>query len=115
MIQRLNYTVFILDDAAQDLQNIHAYIQHQFSASLANEISQEIMDGILMLENNPYLGTTIPQLTALGMTDYRHMVIMNKNRVVYELDHKNTQIFVYLICNERQDYDAVIQARIFRI
>ena len=113
-MQRLNYTVFILDDAAQDLQNIHAYIRHQFSASLANKISQEIMDGILMLETNPYLGTTIPQLLALGMTDYRHMVIMNKNRVIYELDNKNQQVFVYLICNERQDYDSVIQARIFR-
>ena len=110
----MSYTVFILDEAAQDLWNIRAYIQHQFSESLANDIYQEIMNGILMLENNPYLGTTIPQLTALGMTDYRHMVIMNKNRVVYELDDRNQQVFVYLICNERQDYDAVIQARIFR-
>lgn len=110
----MSYDVFILDDAEQDLLNIHAYIQHQFSASSANEIYQEIRDGILLLETYPELGSVIPQLAALGMTDFRHMVIMHKNKVVYELDKKNSRIFVYLICTERQDYDAVIQARIFR-
>lgn len=110
----MSYSVFILDDAEQDLLNIHAYIASQFSASLANEIYQEIRDGILLLETHPELGNLIPQLAALGMTDYRHMVVMNKNRVVYELDKKNMRIFVYLICSERQDYDAVIRRRIFR-
>lgn len=110
----MNYSVFMLDDAEQDLRNIHAYIQGQFSLSLANEIYEEIRDGILQLEKHPQLGSIIPQLAALGMLDYRHIVIMKKNRVVYELDKKNKCIYVYLICTERQDYDAVIRQRILR-
>lgn len=110
----MSYTVLMLGDAEQDLWNIHAYIQDQFSEPLANSIYQEIRDGILLLEDNPNLRTMIPQLAALGMTDYRHMVVMKKNRVVYEIDKKNQLVYVYLICTERQDYDSVIRRRILR-
>ncbi len=103
--------MLILDDAEQDLWNIHATIKHQFSDSLADGIYQEIRDGILSLEDNPNLGTVIPQLAALGMIDYRHMVILKKNRVVYELDKTNERIYVYIIYNDRQDYDAVLRQR----
>jgi toxin ParE1/3/4 len=110
----VSYTVLMLDDAEQDLWRIHAYIQSQFSESLANEIYQEIRDGILLLEENPKLGHIIPQLAALGMNNYRHMVVMGKNRVVYELDQINRRVYVYLICNDRQDYDAVLKHRIMQ-
>ncbi len=110
----MSATVLLLDDAEQDLRNIHATIKNRFSDRLANEIYREIRDAILLLEENPYLGTVIDQLAALGMTNYRQMVVMQKNRVVYELDQKNALIYVYLICNERQDYDAVLRRRILQ-
>jgi plasmid stabilization system protein ParE len=110
----MSFTVLMLDDAEQDLLDIHAYIQNRFSEFLANEIYQEIRDGILMLEDNPHLGTTIPQLAALGMINFRHMVVMQKNRVVYEMDVPNQLIYVFLVCTERQDYDSVLRKRIMR-
>jgi toxin ParE1/3/4 len=110
----VNYSVLMLDVAEQDLWRIHAYIQSQFSESLANQIYQEIRDGILLLEDNPKLGQIIPQLEALGMNNYRHMVVLGKNRVVYELDQINRLVYVYLICNDRQDYDAVLRRRILQ-
>lgn len=110
----MSYTVLILDDAQQDLRDIHAYIRGRFSTSLANDVYQNIKNGILSLENHPKLGTTVPQLSALGMTDYRHMVVMKKNRVVYELDNKNALVYVYLVCTERQDYDTLVRRRILR-
>ncbi len=110
----MSFTVLILNDAEQDLRNIHAYIQNQFSESVANDIYREIRDKILLLENNPNFGTMVPQLAALGMTNFRHMVVMKKNRVVYEIDMKNDLVYIYLICTGRQDYDTVIRDRILR-
>lgn len=65
-----------------------------------------------MLEDHPELGTVIPQLAALGMIAFRQMLVMKKNRVVYELDQKNELVYVHLICSDRQDYDAVVQRRV---
>jgi toxin ParE1/3/4 len=110
----VSYSVLMSDDAEQDLWHIHAYIRSQFSDALANEIYQEIRNGILLLEDNPKLGHVIPQLAALGMNNYRHMVVMGKNRVVYELDQINRLVYVYLVCNDRQDYDAVLRRRILQ-
>jgi plasmid stabilization system protein ParE len=110
----VSYTVLILDDAEDDLWNIHAYIQSQFSKPLADKIYQEIRDGILLLEDKPNLGTVIPQLAALGMNGYRHMVVLKKNRVVYELDKENKRIYVCLICNDRQDYETVLRRRVLQ-
>jgi toxin ParE1/3/4 len=110
----MSYTVFMLDGAEQDLWNIHSYIKDRFSEPQANDIYREIRGAILMLEEHPELGTVIPQLAALGMTDFKHVVVMTKNRVVYELDKKNRHIFVYVICTERQDYDSVLKRRILQ-
>lgn len=81
---------------------------------MVNDIYQRIRDNVLLLEDHPNLGTPIPQLVALGMTDYRYMVVMEKNRVVYELDEKRELVYVYLICGTRQDYDTVLSRRILR-
>lgn len=108
----MSFTVFLLDDAEQDLWNIHTYIHHQFSEALADRIYQDIRDGILLLEKNPQLGTVIAELAALGMSSFRQMVVMKKNRVVYELDTKQQHVYVYLICTERQDYETVLRRRI---
>lgn len=108
------YTVFLLDDAEQDLWGIYTYIGYQFSESLAREIYQEIRDQILLLEDNPNLGHKVPQLAALGMVNYRQMVVLGKNRIVYEIDKTRARIYVYLICNERQNYDAVLRNRILQ-
>lgn len=110
----MSYTVLILDDAEHDLWNIHSYIQYQFSESLADEIYREIRDGILLLEENPNLGTIIPQLAALGINNYRHMLVLKKNWVIYELDETHELIYVYLVCNDRQDYETVLRRRVLQ-
>ncbi|MFC0350661.1 type II toxin-antitoxin system RelE/ParE family toxin [Undibacterium danionis] len=110
----MSYTVYMLDDAEDDLWNIHSYIKNQFSKTLADQIYVNIRDSILLLETNPLLGTSIPQLAALGMTQWRQMVVMEKNRIVYEVEKNRQHIYVYLICTERQDYDAFLQQRIFK-
>lgn len=43
----MTYTVMMLEDAEQDLRNIHSYIKSRFSEPLANEIYQRIRDRIL--------------------------------------------------------------------
>ena len=110
----MSYTVYMLDDAEEELWKIPTYIKNQFSKPLADKIYVGIRDSILMLETNPLLGTTIPQLAALGMTQWRQMVVMEKNRVVYEVEQSRKHIYIYLICTERQDYDAFLQRRIFK-
>jgi toxin ParE1/3/4 len=110
----MNYTVLILDEAEQDLLHIHGWVRSRFTRELANEVYLEIRDDILLLERHPFIGPPIESLLELGMTNFRHMVVQQKNRVVYEIDEPNHLIYVHMICNERQDYETLLKRRILR-
>jgi plasmid stabilization system protein ParE len=111
----MTYKVMFLEYAERDLRTIHAYIANQFSETLAKRVYSEIRDAVLLLEDNPNLGHMIPQLSKLGVTDYRYMVIGKRNKVVYELDVRKKYIYIYLICNDRQDFDAVFAKRMLEM
>ena len=55
-------------------------------ATLTKKVYTEIRDAILLLEDNPNLGHTIPQLLELGMTNYRYLVVGKRNKVFYQID-----------------------------
>ncbi len=107
----MSYKVIFLAYAEHDLKNIHAYVKNQFSATLAKKVYTQIRDAILMLEDNPNLGHTIPQLLALGMTDYRYLVVGKRNKVVYQINAAKKHIYIYLICNALQDFEAAFARR----
>lgn len=108
----MNYTVMFLEEAEKDLRNIYNYIKNQFSLSLAQEIYVEIKYTILLLQNNIYLGQMIPQLEALGITNYRYLIVKNKNKIIYEIDEATKIIYIYLICNDRQDFESSLEKRL---
>lgn len=107
----MSYKVIFLAYAEHDLKSIHAYIESQFSETLAKKVYTEIRDAVLLLEDNPNPGHTIPQLLELGMTDYRYMVIGKRNKVVYQIDAGKKYIYIFLICNARQDFEAAFARR----
>jgi plasmid stabilization system protein ParE len=107
----MSYAVMFLDDAERDLRNIHGYVASQFSEKHANKVYTEIRDAILSLEDKPNLGHIIPQLAHLGMTDFRQIVVEKRNKVVYQIDSGKKRLYIYLICNERQDFDTALATR----
>lgn len=111
----MSYKVIFLAYAEHDLKNIHAYIESQFSEMLAKKVYTEIRDAILLLEDNPNLGHTIPQLLELGMADYRYIVVGKRNKVVYRIDAGKKQVYIHLICNARQDFEAAFAKRTLEI
>ena len=111
----MSYKVIFLAYAEHDLKNIHAYIKSQFSETLAKKVYSEIRDAVLLLEDNPNLGHTIPHLLKLGMTDYRYRVVGKRNKVVYQIDAGKKHIYIYLICTARQDFEAAFAKRTLEI
>ncbi len=111
----MSHMVLFLEYAEHDLRNIHAHVESQFSVALANEVYVAIRDAILRLEDNPNLGRVIPELSKLGMTDYRCLVVEKRNKVVYQIDAGKKHVYIYLICGERQDFDAALAKRLLEM
>ena len=108
----MSHSVLFLDHAEYDLRNIHAHVESQFSEILANQVYIAIRDAILRLEKNPNLGRAIPELSKLGMTDYRCLVVEKRNKVVYQIDAGKKHVYIHLICGERQDFEMALAQRL---
>ena len=62
------YRIIIMAQADQALHHIVLHVKQSFSNEIAKSVYQDIKDRILLLADNPYMGT-IP----------RHTVLRNKN------------------------------------
>lgn len=111
----MSYSVYFIELAENDLLRIHEYVVRHFSENTASEVYAAIRNSILLLEETPNLGRTIPLLTELGMTTYRYMVVEEQNKVIYEIDENKQEIYVHLICSDRQDFDAFLIKRLLEM
>ncbi|MEO5661507.1 MAG: type II toxin-antitoxin system RelE/ParE family toxin [Polaromonas sp.] len=111
----MSYTVFFVSLAEQDLQRLRRYVMEKFSEEAGSEVYAKVRDAILGLENNPNLGRLIPELETLGLNRHRYMLVEKKNKVIFEIIESKDEIYVYLICQDREDFNSVLIKRLLEI
>jgi plasmid stabilization system protein ParE len=111
----MSYTVFFVDLAEQDLQRLRRYVMEKFSEEAGNEVYTKVRDAILGLENNPNLGRLIPELETLGLNSHRYMLVEKKNKVIFEVIEPQKEIYIYLICQDRENFNSVLIKRLLEI
>ena len=101
------YRIIIMAQADQVLHHIVLHVKQSFSNEIAKSVYQEIKDRILLLADNPYMGT-IPRHTVLRNKNYR-MLIINKNIILYRVFDDEKEVRIYNIFSQRQDYLQLLQ------
>ena len=101
------YRIIIMAQADQALHHIVLHVKQSFSHEIAKAIYQDIKDRILLLADNPYMGT-IPRHTVLRNKNYR-MLIINKNIILYRVFDDEKEVRIYNIFSQRQDYLQLLQ------
>ncbi|MDU1938236.1 MAG: type II toxin-antitoxin system RelE/ParE family toxin [Veillonella sp.] len=101
------YRIIIMAQADQTLHHIVLHVKQSFSNEIAKSVYQDIKDRILLLADNPYMGT-IPRHTVLRNKNYR-MLIINKNIILYRVFDDEKEVRIYNIFSQRQDYLQLLQ------
>lgn len=101
------YRIIIMAQADQVLHHIVLHVKQSFSNEIAKSVYQDIKDRILLLADNPYMGT-IPRHTVLRNKNYR-MLIINKNIILYRVFDDEKEVRIYNIFSQRQDYLQLLQ------
>ena len=89
------------------MHHIVLHVKQSFSNEIAKSVYQDIKDRILLLADNPYMGT-IPRHTVLRNKNYR-MLIINKNIILYRVFDDEKEVRIYNIFSQRQDYLQLLQ------
>ncbi len=100
----------VLDDLAkQSLIDIY-YYNYQYSLRNATQTNRNILLRIHNLENSPYIGRYIPE-----MSDKHFREIISKNsrrsgyRIMYYISENDDTIYIFNILNSKQDFNRILK------
>ncbi len=102
------YTVKWTDNAIDDFNKIIGYIFEENKTN-AKSIYLAIKEQCQDLDYFPFRGHVVPELQALGFTDYREL-IYKRWRIIYSVEGQN--IYLLLIIDSRQDMQEQLVQRI---
>ncbi len=102
-------TVILSDDAAADLNELHAYIAHHDTPDKADAVFSRIERAILSLAESPERGAVPAELSAVGSRTYRE-VFFKPYRIVYRV--LPDAVLVLLIADDRRDMQTLLQRRL---
>ncbi|UMR28686.1 type II toxin-antitoxin system RelE/ParE family toxin [Massilia sp. MB5] len=110
----MRYKVRLTDTARADIAELVAYVRQSFGEQAAHTTFKQLQAKFKLLHANPDLGTPLPQLQTLMVTQYRSYVIAPHTRFIYEIEENEKTIFIHLVCGARQDFESVCFSRLAR-
>jgi toxin ParE1/3/4 len=105
------YRVRIVEDAEQDLIDIHRYVALHDSAEKADYVLDQLESLCLRLAELPQRGHTPPELDRIGVTVYRE-VHFKPFRVLYQVIGQ--EVFVHCVLDGRRDMQSLLERRLLR-
>jgi toxin ParE1/3/4 len=102
------HTVFLLEDAVQDLESIYRYIKSSGNKIAAKEMIFAIRKACDNLSENPERGHIPNELSMAGRFEYRQ-IIAKKYRIIYQVADSN--VFVFGIIHGNRNIGEVLRQR----
>jgi toxin ParE1/3/4 len=107
----MTYSVFLADDAQQDLLAIYRYISRHDSIENANRLLALIEKSVSRLSSLPQRGHYPPELERVGIRGYRE-IICKPFRIIYDIS--DSDVFVHCILDSRRDLIDILHRRLVR-
>jgi toxin ParE1/3/4 len=107
----MSYTVDILPDALQDLEEIYSFILEREGMVTADRIGQGIDAAILGLSQLPRRGHIPPELADMASRDLLE-IHFKPYRIVYEVGEK--KVLVIVIADGRRNFNQLLTRRVLR-
>jgi toxin ParE1/3/4 len=104
------FEVLWSEQAGQDLAAIADFIAQE-SSSRADAVLDKIVERVQGLEELPIRGRVVPELSMLGLTAYREVVV-RPWRVIYRVSEE--RIFILAILDGRRDMGDLLLERLVR-
>jgi toxin ParE1/3/4 len=105
----MKFDVVLTHGAERDLEEFYDCIAETDSLINAERALQRLLDVVGTLANHPQRGAEPQELRALGMHEYRQ-VLVKSYRVIYRVWSKN--VAVYLIVDGRRDMQSSLSRRL---
>lgn len=103
------YRVLLTRDAANDLEELDAWIATHDSLERADYVLDKISEILRKLADLPERGTYPKELSDLGIREFRE-VFFKPCRIIYRVERRT--VYVYLIADGRRDMQTLLSRRL---
>lgn len=103
------YVVELTEGAERDLEALHAYVAEHRSIAEADALLDDLMVKVELLEQYPDRGNVPKELDALGMRDFRQILLL-PYRLIYRVI--GNMVFILVIADGRRDMTALLEQRL---
>lgn len=93
--------VLMSNEAHEDIDSIFEYISRD-SVKYANETSENIYSRIYELENAPYLGRFVPELSDKHFRE----LIYKSYRIVYDISEDSNTIYIHFVVHGKRNFKS---------
>ena len=105
------HSVRMTRGAQSDLADIAAHLEREASPAIARGFLDDVLELVASLETFPARGSVPPELQAVGIQEFRQL-IMRPYRIVYRVE--GGTVFIMLVADGRRDMQALLERRLFR-
>ena len=107
----MNYKVFLISDAEEDLYDIYNYVAIHDSVENAENLLNKLEETCNSLSTFPNRGHILPELERIGVLYYRE-IHYKPYRIVYQII--NTDVYIHCILDGRRDLQQLLYERLLR-
>lgn len=108
------YAVDILDSAKEEIIESTLYVMEKWGRGKAQESYAAVLEKLDLLATQPTMGTVVPELVALGKTNYRIYAHEHHTKFLYDVDEDQQKITVHMVFGSTQDFQSLLYQRIIR-
>ena len=103
------FEVLLTQNAASDLNSIHAYIANHDCPEAAGRVLDQIEEVFTALSEFPERGNYPPELAELGMREFRER-FFKPYRIIYRVLER--KVYVLLIADGRREMQSLLERRL---
>ena len=107
----MNYNVFIIKDAEDDLFEIYNYVAYNDSAQKAENLLNKPEETCYSLSKLPNRGHTPQELERIGILDYKE-IHYKPYRIIYQVIDSN--VYIHCILDGRRELQHLLYKRLLR-
>ena len=107
----MKYSVYVVEEADRDLQEIYRYVLRNDSPEKADRLLANLEKTVMKLEALPLRGHIPPELERIGVMEYRE-IFFKPYRIIYQVTEGT--VYVYCVLDGRRDLQDLLQERLLR-
>ncbi|NQT27139.1 type II toxin-antitoxin system RelE/ParE family toxin [candidate division KSB1 bacterium] len=107
----MNYKVYIINDAEEDILDIYNYVfLHDYKEN-ADYLLNKIKESCVSLKTHPNRGHTPPELERVGVYSYKE-IHFTPYRIIYETIEN--AVYIHCVLDGRRSLQELLEKRLLR-